>query len=94
MSKIMSKERMDTSTSQTAILSLIKILQHYGVDISTTEFLKKNNDVDKLITWSKIINITKQNSINAQLLHPTAEELREIPVPFIAKMQNGAFVVA
>ncbi len=89
----MSKERLDTSTSQTAILSLIKILQHYGVDISTTEFLKKNNDVDKLITWSKIINITKQNSINAQLLHPTAEELREIPVPFIAKMQNGAFVV-
>jgi len=89
----MSKERLDTSTSQTAILSLIKILQHYGVDISTTEFLKKNNDVDKLITWSKIINITKQNSINAQLLHPTAEELREIPAPFIAKMQNGAFVV-
>ena len=89
----MSKERLDTSTSQTAILSLIKILQHYGVLISTADFLKKYNEVDNSITWSKLIDITKQNSINAQFLHPTPDELREIPAPFIAKMKNGAFVV-
>ena len=89
----MSKERLDTSTSQTAILSLIKILQHYGVLISTADFLKKYNEVDNSITWSKLIDITKQNSINAQFLQPTPDELREIPAPFIAKMKNGAFVV-
>ena len=49
--------------------------------------------VDAKIDWRQLQAIAKKHTMTAQLLRPTAEELREVAVPALAKMQNGGYVV-
>lgn len=89
----MAIERLETEKSQTGILSLTKMLQHFGVKTNEQEMLGENPQRDEALSWGDIRNIAKKHSIKTQLLRPSAEELREIETPALVKMKNGGFVI-
>lgn len=89
----MATEFLDTKKSQTGMGALAKILQHFGSKVKEEELLKQYPSPDCDMDWRKMQAITKKYKLSSQLLKPTADELREVAVPAIARMQNGGFVV-
>ena len=89
----MARERLDIEKSQTGILALTKMLQHFGEKVTEQDMLQSYSTVDAKIGWQEIKAIAKKHSLQAELLKPTAEELREIETPAMARMKNGGFVV-
>lgn len=84
---------LDIDTSQTGLRSMVKILQHFGVNVQEDELLKQYTLTDRMLGWQELRKISRKYSLTSQLLRPTAEELREVAVPAIAKMKNGGFVI-
>ena len=89
----MAVNQLDTGTSQTGIVSLAKILQHFGVKTNEKELLQECKDTDRTLSWNRLKEIAKKHRLRSETLHPTPDELREIAVPAIVKMKNGGFVV-
>ena len=91
----MSQQNNETykmSTGMTGIVSLVKILQHFGIKFSEQEFV--NAHKDKADADMKYLgSLARKYRIRSEVIQPTEDELREIPVPAIAKMQNGCYVV-
>lgn len=85
--------QLEIEKSQTGILALTKMLQHFGVKTNEQLMTSQYHDIDERITWQQIQAIAKKNSIKTELLRPTAEELREIETPAMVKMKNGGFVI-
>ena len=78
--------------NRTAIISLVKILQHFGVK-NVQQILEKYKDVvDYQLEWKKLKNIAQKHRVKAATIRPTVDELREVEYPAIAKMNDGAFV--
>ena len=78
--------------NRTAIISLVKILQHFGVK-NVQQILEKHKDVvDYQLEWKKLKKISQKYRVKAALIRPTVDELREVEYPAIAKMNDGAFV--
>ena len=78
--------------NRTAIISLVKILQHYGVK-NVQQILKKHEKVfDRDLEWQELRGIAKKYRIKGAMIRPTVDELREVEYPAIAKMNDGAFV--
>ncbi len=78
--------------NRTAIISLVKILQHYGVK-NVQQILEKHKDVmDYQLEWKKLKKIAQKYRVRAAIIRPTIDELREVEFPAIAKMNDGAFV--
>ena len=79
-------------SNQTAIISLMKILQHYGVK-NVQKILEKNKDVvDYQLEWKRLKSIAGKYRVRGAVIRPTVDELREVEYPAIAKMNDGAFV--
>ena len=89
----MPAERLDITKSQTGIISLAKILQHFGVRKDEKMLLQEYPDNDKDLTWERLRKIAKKHTLRTEVLRPTAAELREIAVPAIVRMKTGGFVV-
>lgn len=89
----MAVERLDVTKSQTGIISLAKILQHFGVKIDEKTLAQEYPDTDKDMTWERLRRIAKKHTLRTEVLRPTAAELREIAVPAIVKMKTGGYVV-
>ena len=78
--------------NRTAIISLVKILQHYGVK-NVQKILKKHENVfDFELEWRELRGIAQKYRIKGAMIRPTIDELREVEYPAIAKMNDGAFV--
>ena len=89
----MSEKRADLPIGMTGLISLLSIFGHFGIKTDQKDFLKENEANKKDITIKQIMDISKKRTLRAEHLKPTADELREIELPVIARMNNGCYVV-
>lgn len=76
---------------RTGIVSLIKVLQHFGVK-DVEKIYDKNPETDDKFEWINFRKIAKKYRVRSALLRPTADELLEIEYPAVAKMTDGAYI--
>ena len=76
---------------RTAIVSLIKVLQHFGVK-DLQSIYDKNPETDDKIDWKKLQKIAKRHRIRSAVSKPTPDEFKELEFPAIAKMLDGAYI--
>lgn len=86
-------ERLDIKKSHTGIMALTKVLQHYGIKITDQEMLAKHQQPDGSLKLADLQKIARSNSLQAEIIRPSSEELREIELPAVVQMKNGGFVV-
>ena len=79
------------ATNRTGVISIIKVLQHYGVK-DLEKIYNDNPLTDDKATWEKLQKIAKKFNVKSTLIRPTIEELREIQYPAVAKMTDGAYI--
>lgn len=48
---------------------------------------------DAKLTWESLAKVAKAQKMRTVVLHPTAEELREVPPLSIVKMKNGEYIM-
>lgn len=77
--------------NRTGIVSLIKVLQHFGVK-DLQKIYEKYPDTDETLEWDKLKKIAKKYRIDSAVVQPTIEEFRELEYPVIAKMVDGAYI--
>ena len=88
----MDKKQYDSAQYQTGVISLLKILSHFGTKLKEDEFLKAHTEKDKDISWDILKKISKKYKLKAELIRPLAEELKEVPLPAITQMADGSYV--
>ena len=88
----MDKKQYDPAQYQTGVISLLKILSHFGTKLKEDEFLKAHTEKDKDISWDILKKISKKYKLKAELIRPLAEELKEVPLPAITQMADGSYV--
>lgn len=76
---------------RTGIISLIKVLQHFGVK-DLQKIYDQNPETDENLDWAKLQKIAKKHKIRSSIINPMLDELREIDYPAIAKMNDGAYI--
>ena len=87
---------IETKTPQdnlTGVISLVKIIQHYGIEVNPEEFVKQYGNKAKELSWDELRALAKKHRVNATLVRPTGDELGSIEFPAIAHMANGTYVV-
>lgn len=89
----MADKQFDMGKGMTGLVSLIKIFQHYGIKISPNNFLDENKALHQEADFNDIIKLAKKNHLQAELIRPTEDELREIAPPAIALMNNDCYVL-
>ena len=77
--------------NRTAIISIIKVLQHFGVK-DVEKLYDKNPETDERFDWIKIKKMADKYNIRSTLIRPTADELIEVEYPAIARMSDGAYI--
>ena len=87
----MPQNRAAPPPDRTGIISIIKVLQHFGVK-NLQEIYEKNPETDNQLDWAKLKKLSKKYNINATVARPTVEEMREIEYPAIAKMTDGGYI--
>ena len=76
---------------RTGIVSIIKILQHFGVK-DLQKIYDQNPETDKQLDWDKLRKLAKKYRINSTVIRPTVDEMREVEYPVVAKMNDGAYI--
>ncbi len=77
-----------------AIYALAITLRQSGFPIDEDAYKEKHKDLkDDNVSWETLIKLAKEQKYKAELLRPAAEELREIPLPAIVRMKNGAWAM-
>ena len=76
---------------RTGVISIIKVLQHFGVK-DLQKVYDENPEIDDQLDWSKLKKIAKKYKINSTVIHPTVDEFSEVEYPAIAKMNDGAYI--
>ena len=87
----MPENKSSPPKNRTGIVSIIKILQHFGVK-DLQKIYDKNPETDERVDWSKLKKLAKKYNIDATVIRPTVDEMREIEYPVIAKMNDGAYI--
>ena len=77
--------------NRTGIVSIIKILQHFGVK-DLQKIYDQNPETDERLNWDKLKKIAGKYNVNGTIIRPTVDEMREIEYPVIAKMNDGAYI--
>ena len=77
----------------TGVKSLAKILQHFGIITKPQQFLQENNITDDNLSWEQLTKIIRKKHLRCELIHPSQDELRELPLPLMVRMVNGKYVV-
>ena len=77
--------------NRTGIVSIIKILQHFGVK-DLQQIYDKNPETDDQLNWDKLKKLAKKYKINSMVIRPSLDEFREVEYPVIAKMNDGAYI--
>ena len=76
---------------RTGIISMIKVLQHFGVK-DLQKIYDENPETDATLDWEKLRKLAKKYKIKSSIIRPIAEEFRELEYPAIAKMSDGAYI--
>ena len=79
------------ANNRTGVISIIKILQHYGAK-DLEKIYKDNPLTDDQATWEKLQKIARKYNVKSTMIRPTIDELREIEYPAVAKMNDGAYI--
>ena len=77
--------------NRTGVISIIKILQHFGVK-DLQKIYDRNPETDEQLDWNKLQKLAKKYNISSTVIRPTVDELREIEYPVVAKMNDGAYI--
>jgi len=85
------ENRATPPPDRTGIISLIKILQHFGVK-DLQAIYEKNPETDDRLDWNKLQKLAKKYNINSHVIRPKLEEMREVEYPAIAKMNDGGYI--
>jgi len=86
-------EVKDEWRAYTALRSTGTVLQHMGCRVSEAELIEKFKLQDATIQWTDLAKVVKKYKFTTQLLRPSAEELREVPVPAVIRFKNGAYAM-
>ena len=84
---------LDDRENKTGAIALAKVLQHFGIEKDLDVFVQKHYHQDRELTWEELIKIARKDRIRGRVVRPTADELREIELPAMARMANGTYVV-
>lgn len=76
---------------RTGIISMIKILQHFGVK-DLQKVYDENPATDDQLNWDILQKLAKKYKVNSTVIRPTVDEFREVEYPTIAKMTDGAYI--
>ena len=87
----MPENKTSPAANRTGVISIIKVLQHYGAK-DLEKIFKENQITDDQATWDKLRKIAKKHGVKSTLIRPTADELREVNYPAVAKMNDGAYI--
>ena len=87
----MPENKKSSAENRTGIISMIKVLQNYGVK-DVDKIYKDNPETDDVLEWKKLQKIAGKYNVKSTLIRPTVEELREIEYPAIAKMNDGSYL--
>ena len=88
----MPENKSSPPKNRTGIISLIKVLQHFGVK-DLQKIYDQNPETDEqLQTWEKLQKLAKKYKVQSTIVRPTVDEMREIEYPAIAKMNDGAYI--
>ena len=77
--------------NRTGVISITKILQHFGVK-DFQKILDEYPYTDDQLDWQILQKIAQKYRVKCNVIRPTIDELREVTYPAIAKMNDGAFV--
>ena len=87
----MPEHRATPPPDRTGIISLIKVLQHFGVK-ELQKIYENNPETDDKLNWKKFQKLAKKYNIQSSVIHPTVDEMREVEYPAIAKMTDGGYI--
>ena len=87
----MPENKSSPPQNRTGVISIIKVLQHFGVKDLQSVY-EKNSETDDQLDWKKLQSLAKKYNISSTLIRPTVDELREIEYPAVAKMNDGAYI--
>ena len=87
----MPENKSSPPKNRTGIVSIIKILQHFGVK-DLQKIYDQNPETDERVNWDKLKKLAKKYSVDSTVIRPTIDEMREIEYPVIAKMNDGAYI--
>ncbi|MBR5913877.1 MAG: peptidase domain-containing ABC transporter [Selenomonadaceae bacterium] len=87
----MTDNQSSSANNRTGVISIIKILQHYGAK-DLEKIYKDNPLTDDQATWAKLQKIARKYNVKSTMIRPTIDELREIEYPAVAKMNDGAYI--
>lgn len=87
----MPENKSSPPKNRTGIISMIKVLQHFGVK-DLQKIYDENPETDDLLDWKKLQKLAKKYKVNSSIIRPTADEFREVEYPAIAKMSDGAYI--
>ena len=85
------ENKTSPAANRTGVISIIKILQHYGAK-DLEKIYKSNPETDDQLDWKKLQKIAGKYNVKSTLIRPTVDELREIEYPAIAKMNDGSYI--
>ena len=77
--------------NRTGVVSIIKILQHFGVK-DLQKIYDENPATDDRLDWERLQKLAKKYNIDSTVIRPTVDELREVEYPVVAKMNDGAYI--
>ena len=77
--------------NRTGVVSIIKILQHFGVK-DLQKIYDENPATDEQLNWSKLKKLASKYNVDSTVIRPTVDELREVEYPVVAKMNDGAYI--
>ena len=87
----MPEKKTSPFANRTGVVSMVKVLQHFGVK-NVEKILEKNPDTDDRVDWQKLTSIAKKHRIKSVVIRPTIDEFREIEFPAIARMHDGSYL--
>ena len=78
----------------TALGALVHTLREFRRQVTEEELIAKHPTLkDSTVTWEELCVLLKGFDIRGQVVRPSAEELREIPVPSVIRFKNGTFAM-
>ena len=69
----MPENQSSSTANRTGVISVIKVLQHFGVK-DLEKIYNENPDTDDKLDWEKLRKLAKKYSIRSTLIRPTADE--------------------
>ena len=87
----MPENKSSPPKNRTGVVSIIKVLQHFGVK-DLQKIYDENPETDEQLDWERLQKLAKKYRVSSTLIHPTVDELREIEYPAVAKMVDGAYI--